>query len=79
MSDDCCDGCGEVVAIELLDGAPPGWRWRRWLSPQVQHWLLLRAADRGVDFSVLLCRDCYGSGWSPLAGQTPLPTGDDSA
>jgi hypothetical protein len=61
-----CDICGVITSDRLLDGAPHSWRWLRRLPNRFHRYLLQRASDRGSEFSLILCRCCYGPEWREM-------------
>lgn len=54
----CCDRCKRQVPLKDLDAKPKSLRYK-----EATWELINRAADRGEDFDILQCKDCYGPAW----------------
>jgi hypothetical protein len=58
---DHCAKCRKVVPIELLDAKPMMTPHLRQIeAKEGQRAMLSFAADHGIDFDRLECKDCYG-------------------
>ncbi|MEN5278092.1 hypothetical protein ABE527_14205 [Brucella sp. TWI432] len=62
-----CQKCGGVFSLNRLDAKPrlTPWLWLVKLFFGQNH-MLRYAADRGCDFTELLCEKCYGPGFEAL-------------
>lgn len=52
-----CDGCGKPFPIDLLDGKPSA-------RAMAAYGSLADALWAGADCDRLMCRPCYGHGWT---------------
>lgn len=64
---DRCDTCGKACDIDHLDSKPVmTLRLRAIRALFGQERMLEYASDRGYDFTVMECRECYGPGFIEL-------------
>jgi hypothetical protein len=56
-----CENCKREFPLELLDSKPKSLARVKCTEAD-----LASAADRGEDFEVLQCKECYGPAWLPV-------------